>query len=86
MYFYSNPNRASEPHALPNAEVFFINDRAAKLARDRVEFADTELTEPGWYYWFCFPGCLPDGSANGPYESEREAIDACQNDDSDSVE
>jgi hypothetical protein len=29
--------------------------------------------EPGWYWWACFPGCLPDGEAFGPYETEAEA-------------
>lgn len=86
MYFYSNPARAADPHAQPNAEVFHIDEQTAKLARERPEFCDTELTEPGWYYWFCFPGCLPDGPATGPFDSDLKAIDACQNDDTDSIE
>jgi len=28
----------------------------------------------GWYYWFCFPGCLPDSEPYGPFETEEEAI------------
>ena len=28
----------------------------------------------GWYYWPCFPGCMPDGDATGPFESEEAAI------------
>jgi hypothetical protein len=28
----------------------------------------------GWYWWPCFPGCLPDGEANGPFGTEAEAI------------
>ena len=36
-----------------------------------VETAE-ELT--GWYWWACFPGCLPDGDAVGPFETEREAV------------
>jgi hypothetical protein len=36
----------------------------------------------GWFYWFCFPGCLPDGPPFGPFESERDALrDARDNDD-----
>lgn len=31
--------------------------------------------EPGWYWWPCFPGCLPDGDAVGPFETEREAVE-----------
>ena len=28
----------------------------------------------GWYWWACFPGCLPDGDPSGPFENEQEAI------------
>lgn len=27
----------------------------------------------GWYWWACFPGCVPDGEASGPFNSELEA-------------
>ncbi len=27
----------------------------------------------GWYWWPCFPGCLPDGEPNGPFETEAQA-------------
>tara|TARA_R100000278_G_scaffold69922_1_gene55390 strand:+ start:524 stop:730 length:207 start_codon:yes stop_codon:yes gene_type:complete len=30
---------------------------------------------PGWYWWACFPGCMPDGDPAGPFESEQDAID-----------
>ena len=32
----------------------------------------------GWFYWYCFPGCLPEGSPIGPYETEADAIKACR--------
>lgn len=28
----------------------------------------------GWYWWACFPGCLPDGDPAGPFETEQDAI------------
>ena len=28
-----------------------------------------------WYWWYCFPGCLPDSDPFGPFDSEQEAID-----------
>jgi hypothetical protein len=28
----------------------------------------------GWYWWSCFPGCLPDSEPMGPFETEAEAI------------
>ncbi len=27
-----------------------------------------------FYWWSCFPGCLPDGEPLGPFESEDEAV------------
>ena len=30
--------------------------------------------DTGCYWWSCFPGCLPDGDAVGPFQSEAEAI------------
>jgi hypothetical protein len=29
----------------------------------------------GWYWHACEPGCLPDGEASGPFESEEKAIE-----------
>jgi hypothetical protein len=28
----------------------------------------------GWFYWFCFPGCLPDSEPYGPFESKEDAL------------
>ncbi len=34
----------------------------------------------GWFWWACFPGCLPDGPATGPFATYQEALaDAQQN-------
>lgn len=32
--------------------------------------------EGGWFYWFCFPGCLPDSDAYGPYKTRQETVEA----------
>lgn len=32
----------------------------------------------GWFYQFCFPGCLPESSPVGPYQSAKAAIEAAQ--------
>lgn len=29
----------------------------------------------GWFWWACFPGCMPDGEACGPFASEDEALE-----------
>jgi len=28
----------------------------------------------GWFWWSCFPGCLPDSGAIGPFSTASEAI------------
>ena len=33
---------------------------------------------PGWYWWACFPGCMPDSDPNGPYESEDAAEESAK--------
>lgn len=67
MQIYSNPGRENDEHALPDVEVFYDDG----LAYD-------DPCEPGWYYWYCFPGCLPDSDPIGPFETEEEAIAAAQ--------
>lgn len=82
---YSNPDRESDPHSLPDVEVFeltarevaerdedmiheFMKRREFRLAsmnsRDREKMFDAMIEENGikggWFYWFCFPGCMPD--------------------------
>lgn len=39
------------------------------------------LNKTGWFYWFCFPGCIPDSDAIGPFSTEAEAIADAQSDD-----
>ena len=52
------------------ADLAKIEIAAAVPAEDRTTY------QPGWYWWACFPGCLPDGEADGPYDSEAAAIEA----------
>ena len=65
---YSDPSRESDPHALPDLEVF----------QEYGGVRDCDMNEPGWFYWYCFPGCLPDSEPVGPFASEAEAIAAAQ--------
>jgi hypothetical protein len=67
---YSDPSRESDPHALPDVEVFFVHSRPSGLRGPEAE----EMLSEGWYWWSCFPGCMPDGEPNGPYATEAEAL------------
>lgn len=31
-------------------------------------------TKTAWWYWYCFPGCLPDSDPVGPFSTEDEAL------------
>ena len=61
---YSDPERESDPYALPDIEVFY----------HRCKVYDEEADPAGWYWWSCFPGCLPDGDPVGPFDSEADAL------------
>ena len=53
-----------------NMEVFY---RDALEARDCRKHGDTEA-RTGWHYWHCFPCCLPEGDAVGPFGSALAAL------------
>jgi hypothetical protein len=80
---YSNPKRESDPHALPNVEVFYMSDdEIESYGHDSIWLCpdDGFYMDSGWYYWHCFPGCLPDGDPVGAFETEQDAIDDAQAD------
>ena len=66
--YYFNPARESDPHALPDLEVFYANEGGMGEDEDGNELG------AGFYWWACFPGCLPDSEAMGPFETEAEAL------------
>ena len=81
MQAYSDPSRESDPYALPDIETLHMS------AKEIDSFGpgscwyteDGEALEPGWYWWSCFPGCLP-GDPIGPFATEAEALaDAQEN-------
>ena len=39
---------------------------------------DGETLPAGYYWWSCFPGCLPDGEPNGPFETAEDALAEAQ--------
>ncbi len=36
---------------------------------------DGDQSAAGWYWWACFPGCLPDGEPSGPFATSRDALE-----------
>ncbi|MBM3493283.1 MAG: hypothetical protein FJX72_03015 [Armatimonadetes bacterium] len=66
---YSDVRRAAEPTALPDVETFRVS------RGDEPQFDEfSNRLRCGWYWWSCFPGCIPDGGPNGPFRSEAAAL------------
>lgn len=68
MQAYSNPKRESDPYALPDIEIFYA------VEGEFISNEDDSDYPAGFYYWYCLPGCLPDGDPIGPFESEEQAL------------
>ena len=64
MQAYSDPKRESDPHALPDVEVWYWEG----------DYRLPAPCEPGWFWQSCFPGCLPDSDPIGPFDTEEEAL------------
>lgn len=58
-------------------EVFYDNADDAGNGPRNFD-SNGEPVKAGWYWWACFPGCLPDGDAMGPFATEQEAITDAQ--------
>ena len=71
MQAYSDPKRESDPYSLPDVEVFYAE--AGEI--EPSEAGEIEPSEAGFYYWYCFPGCMPDSEATGPFATEDEALE-----------
>ena len=73
-YIYSDQERETEEHALPNVEVFevdyYLNGDALPDEARNLPGSETI----GWYWQSGFPGCIPDGDPVGPFATEAEAI------------
>jgi hypothetical protein len=76
---------------LENYDVFFVDETQILFSdkgswhRDRLIECSKDLQLPlktaaselaGWYWWFCFPGCMPESEPDGPYDTEEDAVAA----------
>jgi len=68
MQAYSDPERETDPYAIPDIEVWHTDDYPECVDED-----GDPLVE-GWYWWTCSLGCLPDGEPTGPFATEAEAL------------
>ena len=81
FYIYSDGGRQGEEHSLPNVEVFHVSQLAVNYNLGNIDHADEHtIVEAGWYWWACFPGCIPDGEPIGPFVTDEDAIADAQED------
>lgn len=81
MQVYSDPDRENDEHALPDVEVFYISEAVDHdVVHPDSAFIDDDgdYTGDGWYWWYCFPSCLPDSDPIGPFDTEEEATKEAQ--------
>lgn len=71
MFFFTDKEKAQDKHALPNAEVFYVGVEDAEILGDM----HAGIEGHGWYWWSCFPGCIPDSEAIGPFLTDAQAIE-----------
>lgn len=77
MQFYTDPTRENDKWALPDAEVFY--DDADDAGNGPRNFdSEGNPVEPGYYWWICFPGCLPESDAHGPFPTQEAAINSAR--------
>jgi hypothetical protein len=86
---YSNLKRESDTYALPDVEIFHHEHCKRELcalnAGSKADIfgecildSDGDCCGSGWYYQFCFPGCMPESDPFGPYETYEAALEACR--------
>lgn len=86
MQAYSNPKRESDPYSLPDVEVFYHqHERLEECTLECTRDEDGNCLGTGYYWWSCFPGCMPDSGPCGPFATREEAIadaqDGCDDTD-----
>ena len=67
--YYSDPKREQSLTALPDIEVFWLCKNEIRNEENHAVYL-----EQGWYWWSCFPGCMPDGDPIGPFDTELDAL------------
>lgn len=66
----------TEAENIANIEIFMMTaEDILSYGEDSCWYSedDEAYLRPGWYWWYCWPGCLPDSDPRGPYSSYAEA-------------
>jgi hypothetical protein len=72
-YHEFHDEETQEPHG--SFEVFWHGGEAdAEQVLEHIRMGGTSWPV-GWYWWACFPGCLPDSEFFGPFATSRQAHD-----------
>jgi hypothetical protein len=67
--------RSSEGDEYGSFEVFY-EDGSNSDFRDE----EDQALPPGWYWWPCSVGCMPESMAFGPFDSEELALNDAHKD------
>ena len=68
-YHSFHAEETQEPYG--SFEVFWHDGGTFEEAAGPYE--DGDPFDAGWYWWACFPGCMPDGEPSGPFATSRDA-------------
>lgn len=71
MYYHTDPSRERVFGAIPDCEVFLVTQTESEYNRET-------YPQAGFYFAYGFPGCLWDSDPNGPYLTERKALEAAR--------
>ena len=62
-----------------NCEVFYLSQQQIDMDYRDSATGETGYT-PGFYWWYCQPGCLPDSEPFGPFDTQELAEEAAAQD------
>lgn len=68
-YHYLHVSDSINPHKLPNITVDYF-----EWGEVPIEDWDDAPSQPGYYWAYGFPGCIPDSPYIGPFTTEEEAV------------
>ena len=71
----SRPEESEKDGGYGSFEVFHADKADVGIWNKEINEEVDSPYEAGWYWWACFPGCLPDGDAMGHFATSKEAYD-----------